>query len=162
MRTQTQRWQARTQRGHAWNIRKECRFCGMTRKFFDENGSPKCQGAKSSRPLTQASPRSAFRDRVGVGESQTSRCCGRGQLIWMIGFYWWGQQVVRAGVHWIEHNLSALASSAQVDTGLVAAYAGTNWGVLNMRLGGTYGIKSVYTSARLPSPGDNVGLEHTR
>jgi outer membrane autotransporter protein len=49
--------------------------------------------------------------------------------------------------------VSALASSAQVDTGLVAGYAGTNFGALNLRLSGTYGLNSVYTTRQIAFPG---------
>ncbi|MBV9239567.1 MAG: autotransporter domain-containing protein, partial [Xanthobacteraceae bacterium] len=50
-------------------------------------------------------------------------------------------------------NVSALASSAQVDSGLVAGYAGTNFGAWNLRLGGTYAINSVYTTRQIAFPG---------
>ena len=54
MRTPTRLGRARTENGHAWNLRKECRFCGMKREFFDENGKPECQGSKLKKPPQQA------------------------------------------------------------------------------------------------------------
>ena len=50
-------------------------------------------------------------------------------------------------------NMSALMSSAQVDTGLVAGYAGTSFGAWNLRLGGTYGINAVSTTRQIAFPG---------
>ena len=50
-------------------------------------------------------------------------------------------------------RVNALASSALVDTGLVAGYAGTNIGAWNLRLGGTYAINSVDTSRSIVFPG---------
>jgi hypothetical protein len=47
MRTPTRRGRVRTENGHAWNLRKRCRFCGLAREFFNQNGRPECQGAKS-------------------------------------------------------------------------------------------------------------------
>ncbi len=64
---------------------------------------------------------------------------------WLVGF--------ALGYTGSSTNVSALASSAQVDTGLVAGYAGTNWGCFNLRLGGTYGINSVYTTRQIAFPG---------
>jgi subtilase-type serine protease len=64
---------------------------------------------------------------------------------WLVGF--------ALGYTGSSSNVSALASSAQVDTGLVAGYAGTNFGALNLRLGGTYGINSVYTTRQIAFPG---------
>ena len=64
---------------------------------------------------------------------------------WLVGF--------ALGYSGSSTNVSALASSAQVDTGLIAGYAGTRWGAFNIRLGGTYGINSVYTIRQLAFPG---------
>jgi outer membrane autotransporter protein len=64
---------------------------------------------------------------------------------WLVGF--------ALGYTGSSTNISALASSAQVDTGLVAGYAGTSWGAWNLRLGGTYGINSVYMSRQIAFPG---------
>ena len=64
---------------------------------------------------------------------------------WLVGF--------ALGYTGSSTNVSALASSAQVDTGLIAAYAGTSLGAWNLRLGGTYGINSVYTSRQIAFPG---------
>ena len=50
-------------------------------------------------------------------------------------------------------RVNALASSALVDTGLVAGYAGTNIGAWNLRLGGTYAINSVDTIRSIVFPG---------
>ena len=64
---------------------------------------------------------------------------------WLVGF--------ALGYSGSSTNVSALASSAQVDTGLIAGYAGTRWGAFNIRLGGTYGINSVYTTRQIAFPG---------
>ena len=64
---------------------------------------------------------------------------------WLVGF--------ALGYTGSSTNVSALASSAQVDTGLIAGYAGTSWGAFNIRLGGTYGINSVYTTRQIAFPG---------
>jgi outer membrane autotransporter protein len=64
---------------------------------------------------------------------------------WLVGF--------ALGYTGSSTNINALASSAQVDTGLVAGYAGASWGAWNLRLGGTYGINSVYTSRQIAFPG---------
>ncbi len=64
---------------------------------------------------------------------------------WLVGF--------ALGYSGSNTNVSAFASSAQVDTGLVAAYAGTSYGPWNLRLGGTYGINSVATTREIAFPG---------
>ena len=63
---------------------------------------------------------------------------------------WWD---LRLGYSGSSTNVSALASSAQVDSGLVAGYAGTSVGAWNLRLGGTYGINSVSTTRQIAFPG---------
>jgi outer membrane autotransporter protein len=64
---------------------------------------------------------------------------------WLVGF--------ALGYTGSSTSVSALASSAQVDTGVFAGYAGTNFGALNLRLGGTYAINSVYTTRQIAFPG---------
>jgi outer membrane autotransporter protein len=64
---------------------------------------------------------------------------------WLVGF--------ALGYSGSSTNVSAPASSAQVDTGLVAGYAGTSFGAWNLRLGGTYGINSVATMRQIAFPG---------
>ena len=64
---------------------------------------------------------------------------------WLVGF--------ALGYSGSSTNVSALASSAQVDSGLAAGYAGTSFGAWNLRLGGTYGINSVSTTRQIAFPG---------
>jgi hypothetical protein len=45
---------------HAWSLKGACRFCGMTRKAFKEQGRPDCQWsnkttkAKAAKSTTKA------------------------------------------------------------------------------------------------------------
>src|SRR5205085_2559427 len=50
-------------------------------------------------------------------------------------------------------QVNALASSALVDSGLIAAYAGTSFSAFNLRLGGTYAFNTVDTTRPIAFPG---------
>ncbi len=50
-------------------------------------------------------------------------------------------------------QINALASSAEVDGGLVAAYAATHFGELNLRMGATYGFNNIDTTRSIAFPG---------
>lgn len=43
---ESNRRQVRSEGGHAWNLKGECRFCGMSKQSFRENGRPNCEGIK--------------------------------------------------------------------------------------------------------------------
>ena len=38
----------RSERGHNWNLRNQCRICGMTREYFENSGTPECRGFPKS------------------------------------------------------------------------------------------------------------------
>src|SRR6516164_2179170 len=73
----------RFERGHAWNVKGACRFCGMTKLFFQAHRMPKCLGLtrpkliRQSPPLSdEAMPSEPFADPLKAlqGSSPTVDC----------------------------------------------------------------------------------------
>jgi hypothetical protein len=42
---------------HLWNLKNECRICGMTRKFYEESGMPECRGFRRGDKPSQSKKR---------------------------------------------------------------------------------------------------------
>ena len=59
------------------------------------------------------------------------------------------------GYSYSNSDIAGLASSAKVDTGLIAGYAGTSMGAWKLRAGGTYGLNFIDTSRSIVFPGSS-------
>ena len=46
----------RFERGHAWNLKSQCRFCGMTKLFFKAHRMPECLGLTKPKLIKQSPP----------------------------------------------------------------------------------------------------------
>jgi hypothetical protein len=46
----------RFERGHAWNLKGKCRFCGMTKLFFNAHRMPECRGLTKPKLIKQSPP----------------------------------------------------------------------------------------------------------
>jgi hypothetical protein len=58
--TKIKRGHSRSESGHTWNLRNQCRICGMTREYFENSGRPECRGfpkSVSGTPIDKRSTR---------------------------------------------------------------------------------------------------------